>query len=71
MLRGPWVCENAKRLYPVPLFLLEKRAGDATALARLRIGQTAETSLGKVRLPELPKAMQGFKPLGCLQKDLG
>jgi len=61
-LRGPWVCEGDERLYPVPLFLLEKTTGAATDLTRLRIGPARETSLGKVRLPEMPSGKQGFKP---------
>jgi CRISPR-associated protein Cmr3 len=62
-LSGPWVCEDGERLYPVPSFLLEKTTGTATELARLRIGAAAHTNLGRVRLPELPKGKQGYKPL--------
>lgn len=62
-LAGPWLCKDGARLYPAPLFLLEKGMGDGASMARLRIGQAVETHLGRVRLPELPTGLQGLKPL--------
>ncbi|MBU0500424.1 MAG: type III-B CRISPR module-associated protein Cmr3 [Gammaproteobacteria bacterium] len=60
-LSGPWLNLNDVRLYPVPLFLLAKeKEKDFT---RLRIGASETTCLGQVRLPELPPAKQGYKPL--------
>jgi CRISPR type III-B/RAMP module-associated protein Cmr3 len=58
-LSGPWLSWKGERLYPVPMFLLRK--GDD--FARMRIGDAAESSLGRVRLPEISQGRQGFKPM--------
>lgn len=62
-VEGIWLSENGQRLYPAPLFLLRKVDGQTTTFNRLRIGADANTSLGRVRLPQLPKSCEGYKPL--------
>lgn len=58
-IKGIWLAQDGTRLYPVPLFLIRK----GPIINRLQIGKIAQTFLGQVRLPELPKDCVGFKPL--------
>ena len=62
-LSGPWLHHDGERLYPVPLFLLDKLEDGVTHFARLRIGDAAGTHLGRVRLPELPPGKLGYKAI--------
>ncbi|MGH8458432.1 MAG: type III-B CRISPR module-associated Cmr3 family protein, partial [Nevskiales bacterium] len=62
-IEGIWLSENGERLYPAPLFLLRKTDGQTTTFNRLLIGADASTSLGRVRLPQLPAGCEGYKPL--------
>lgn len=58
--QGPYLLHQGKRLYSVPLILLEKE-GNFTCL---RPGQSATTcDLGRVRLPEFKDSLPGAKPL--------
>jgi CRISPR-associated protein Cmr3 len=58
--QGPYLLHQGKRLYPVPLTLLEKEGN----FTRLRPGQSAtRCDLGNVRLPELEAPSPGAKPL--------
>ncbi|MEK8021453.1 MAG: type III-B CRISPR module-associated protein Cmr3 [Candidatus Parabeggiatoa sp.] len=60
-LKGPFLIYQEKRLYPVPLSLMQKKNG---AFCFLQIGQPVHCDLGKqVRLPKLLKADRGAKPL--------
>lgn len=62
-LEGVWLSLNGKPLYPAPPFLLHREEKDGrTQHARLMIGNTVGTHLGKACLPVLPKGKQGFKP---------
>jgi len=57
-LKGPFLVLDNKRLYPVPLSLMEKNG----VFSYLKIGEAVDCDLGKqVRLPELKE--QGAKPL--------
>lgn len=62
-IHGIWLSENGERLYPAPLFLLRKVEGEKSRFNRLIIGDTSETSLGRLRLPQLPKGCEGYKPM--------
>ena len=62
-LNGPWLVSGGQRLYPVPFCLFEKCEGTAKTMVRLRIGPARQTSLGKVRLPELPPRNAGAKTM--------
>lgn len=57
--KGPWVCWQEQRLYPVPAFLLE----NTTKLYRLAIGSPVECDLGQIHLPVLKQDAAGAKPL--------
>ncbi len=58
-IKGVWLSSKGERLYPAPLYLLQKDA----ELARLLIDDAEQTNLGRVRLPRIPKGREGFKPL--------
>ena len=58
-IEGVWLSSNGERLYPAPLYLLQKDA----ELDRLLIGDPEQTRLGRVRLPKLPEGGAEFKPL--------
>jgi len=58
-LNGAWICYQGKRLYPAPLYLMQKEA----SLQRLLIGNAVRCDLGSVRLPEMPKDCEGYKGL--------
>jgi len=58
-LRGIYLLCEGQRLYPVPLFLLEKKG----QFTRLRPGAPVECDLGLVRLPELEQSIAGAKPM--------
>ena len=58
-MEGLWISEKGERLYPAPFYLLRKDA----VFQRLHIGDSEQTSLGRVRLPQLPSGCEGFKPL--------
>ena len=58
-LNGAWVCYQGQRLYPAPLYLMQKEEN----LQRLQIGKTVRCDLGSVRLPEMPKDCVGYKNL--------
>lgn len=58
-IKGVWLSTKGERLYPAPLYLLRKD----DELARLMIDNAEQTSLGRVRLPRIPKGREGFKPL--------
>ncbi len=58
-LKGPWVCYQGKRLYPVPLYLMQKD----TEIQRLVLGNAVRCDLGVVRLPEMPEGCQGYKTM--------
>jgi len=63
-LHGPWLCQNSKRLYPVPRFLLEPKTPGP--LPRLRLGRPVRCGLsadGPVALPELLGRQPGAKTL--------
>ena len=74
-LTGPYLLLNGKRLYPLPLIILEgkikrfksKKTGkriEQQAFDRLRPGQPIECDLGKkVRLPEKSEHLEGAKPI--------
>lgn len=67
-LNGIWLSRlkdgKHERLYPVPLYLLRKKEGEAAAeFERLQIDKVTYTHLGKVRLPALPADKYGFKSL--------
>lgn len=64
-ITGPWLVYRNERLYPVPLFLLERNDANGKTHVRLRIGAAAHTSLDKdrVRLPLLPSGNVGAKTL--------
>jgi len=56
-LNGPWIHYKNQRLYPAPLYLMQK---DNT-LQRLLIGKPVRCDLGAVRLAEMPKDCIGYK----------
>lgn len=58
-LNGPWINFDEQRLYPAPLYLMQK----GNELKRLALGSSVRCDLGSVRLPALPKGSQGFKNL--------
>ncbi len=59
-LNGPWVCYQGQRLYPAPLYLMQKEQ----TIARLNAGKPIRCDLGTVRLPALPEGCApGFKSL--------
>jgi len=58
-LNGAWVCYQGQRLYPAPVYLMQKEGN----LQRLQIGQAVRCDLGSVRLPEMPKDCVGYKNL--------
>lgn len=56
-LNGPWIHHKNQRLYPAPLYLMQKE----NTLQRLLIGKPVHCDLGTVRLPEMPKDCIGYK----------
>ena len=58
-INGPWINFKGQRLYPAPLYLMQK--GDE--IKRLAPGSVVRCDLGLVRLPALPEGSQGFKAL--------
>ncbi|GFO73305.1 CRISPR-associated protein Cmr3 [Bathymodiolus japonicus methanotrophic gill symbiont] len=58
-LNGAWICYQGQRLYPAPLYLMQKEEN----LQRLLIGKSVRCDLGTVRLPEMPKDCVGYKNL--------
>ena len=58
-LNGPWINVDEQRLYPAPLYLMQK----GNELKRLAPGSVVRCDLGAVRLPALPDGSQGFKNL--------
>lgn len=62
-LDGLWLSTAGQRLYPAPLWLLQKRDSTTNAYARLRIGAAVTCQRGKVRLPELPPGHAGFSSI--------
>ena len=58
-LNGPWINVDGQRLYPAPLYLMQK----GEEILRLAPGSIVRCDLGAVRLPALPKGSQGFKAL--------
>jgi len=58
-LNGAWINYQGQRLYPAPLYLMQKE----NKLQRLLIGQSVRCDLGTVRLPEMPKDCVGYKNL--------
>ena len=58
-LNGPWINIDGQRLYPAPLYLMQK----GNELKRLAPGSSVRCDLGAVRLPALPDGSQGFKNL--------
>ncbi|MEI8210006.1 MAG: type III-B CRISPR module-associated Cmr3 family protein, partial [Methylococcales bacterium] len=58
-LNGPWINVDEQRLYPAPLYLMQK----GNELKRLAPGSSVRCDLGTVRLPALPEGSQGFKNL--------
>ena len=58
-INGPWINFDGQRLYPAPLYLMQK--GDE--IQRLAPGSVVRCDLGSVRLPALPEGSQGFKAL--------
>jgi len=58
-LHGPWIVHNGQRLYPAPLYLMQKEKD----IQRLSPGKPVHCDLGKVRLPELAPGFKGYKTL--------
>ena len=58
-LNGPWIRYKGQRLYPAPLYLMQKEQ----SIRRLTAGKPVRCDLGTVRLPALPEGSQGYKNL--------
>jgi len=58
-LNGPWIHYKSQRLYPAPLYLMQKEQ----SIRRLIAGIPVRCDLGTVRLPVLPEGSQGYKNL--------
>ena len=58
-INGPWINFKGQRLYPAPLYLMQK----GEEKIRLAPGSIVRCDLGSVRLPALPEGSQGFKNL--------
>ncbi len=58
-LNGPWICYKGRRLYPAPLYLMQKDQD----IQRLIIGSPVRCDLGTVRLPAMPDGHTGYKNL--------
>ena len=58
-LKGPWVSFKNQRLYPAPLYLMQKEK----EVTRLQIGSAVQCDLGNVRLPEMPEGCIGYKTM--------
>ncbi|ANE56539.1 hypothetical protein AYM39_16050 [Methylomonas sp. DH-1] len=56
-LNGPWIVYQGQRLYAAPLYLMHKE----TDIQRLQVGKPVRCDLGRVRLPELPAGLSGYK----------
>ncbi len=62
-LNGAWIVYNGQRLYPAPLYLMQKDkdTGKGKYIKRLQAGKSVRCDLGFVRLPEMPKDCIGYK----------
>jgi CRISPR-associated protein Cmr3 len=62
-LRGPFLWQNDRRIYPWPLNLLQRHGqnGGKSEFARLQVGSPLHTHLGRVRVPMLAGQSAGFK----------